>query len=116
MNYKHCLLAGLTVVSVLVVFSLHPIAQPEVFHRFADGRVFLGVANGANVLSNILLLGFGGVGLVMVWSLGSDADDDRIYVVAVDCRGGVCESETGGGVAGSAGCGWRGECIVMAFY
>jgi len=66
MNYKHCLLAGLTVVSVVGIFLLRPIAQPVVFHRFADGREFLGVPNGANVLSNIFLLIVGGVGLVAV--------------------------------------------------
>jgi len=66
MNYKHCLLAGLTVVSVLAVLLLGPMAQPLVFHRFAGAGKVLGVPNGANVLSNILLLVVGFVGLVSV--------------------------------------------------
>ncbi|WP_431214508.1 hypothetical protein ACQ86N_06715 [Puia sp. P3] len=64
MNYKYCLLAGLTVVSVLAVALLRPIAQPPVFHHFAGGGKFFGVVNGANVLSNLLFLIAGGVGLV----------------------------------------------------
>ncbi|MBS1602796.1 MAG: alkaline phytoceramidase [Bacteroidetes bacterium] len=66
MNYKHCLLAALTVVSVVVVFLLPPMAQPVVFHRFAGAGEFLGVPNGANVFSNILLLAVGIAGLVAV--------------------------------------------------
>ena len=81
MNYKYCLLAALTVVSVLAVFLLRPMAQPLVFHRFADGRVFLGVMNGANVLSNILLLIVGGVGLVVVGRATGEGRVALLYAV-----------------------------------
>ena len=84
MKYKVCLLAGLTVVSAPAVFLLRPIGQPPVFHHFADGRVLLGVANGANVLSNLLFLIVGGVGLA---GLGSYADDGGIYDVIVGSGG-----------------------------
>jgi len=81
MNYKNVLLAGLTAVSFPVVFLLHPIAQAAAFHRFADCRSLWGVANAANVLSNLLFLVVGGVGLVEVMKARADRGIKVLYAV-----------------------------------
>jgi hypothetical protein len=52
----------------LYYFNVPPIPQDPAYHRFADGRRFLGIANGLNVLSNIsfLLVGIAGCCVVLV--------------------------------------------------
>lgn len=51
-------------VLVLAVYSfVPPIHQDETYHRFADSRTFLGVPNTLNVLSNVLFVAVGLLGL-----------------------------------------------------
>jgi hypothetical protein len=44
-----------------------PIRQDQDYHRFADGRAFLGIENAADVLSNIPFIVVGAMGLVLLW-------------------------------------------------
>lgn len=45
-------------------FAMHgPIVQDQEYHRFADGRAWLGMANAWNVLSNLPFLLFGAMGM-----------------------------------------------------
>ena len=44
-----------------------PIRQDQAYHRFADARVFLGIENAADVLSNVPFLVIGAIGLVLLW-------------------------------------------------
>jgi hypothetical protein len=46
---------------------LRPIPQDQDYHGFADARVFLGVANAADVLSNFAFVAVGLIGLVLLW-------------------------------------------------
>lgn len=64
---KCLLLLGLTVVATSVVFCLRPIAQEAGYHDFADRRMFWGIPNCWNVLSNFPFVVVGVVGLVAVW-------------------------------------------------
>lgn len=43
-----------------------PIAQDPNYHQFADARAFFGIPNFANVISNILFVAFGGIGLAKI--------------------------------------------------
>ncbi|HVE50389.1 MAG TPA: ceramidase domain-containing protein [Casimicrobiaceae bacterium] len=49
--------------AVVLAFLAPAIAQPSHYHAFADRRSWLGVANAANVLSNIAFIGVGIVGV-----------------------------------------------------
>jgi hypothetical protein len=42
---------------------IHPLAQPQGYHQFADTRIFCGVHNGADVLSNLVIFAAGLVNL-----------------------------------------------------
>jgi hypothetical protein len=44
-----------------------PLRQDQDYHRFADGRAFLGVENAADVLSNLPFLAVGLAGMVFLW-------------------------------------------------
>ena len=46
---------------------LDPIPQDQNYHRFADGRAFLGIENAADVLSNLPFLVIGAIGLALLW-------------------------------------------------
>ena len=56
-------LLGLVVLATLAMFLVPPIAQDPAYHRFADQRTWLGISNGANVLSNLPFLVVGLLGL-----------------------------------------------------
>jgi hypothetical protein len=43
------------------------IVQDQAYHHFADGRVFLGIPNAADTLSNALFLLVGAAGLLLLW-------------------------------------------------
>lgn len=62
-NLRVIILISIIILAVLGVVSLPPISQGIPYHHFADRRVILTIANGNNVLSNILfciagILGF----------------------------------------------------------
>src|SRR5262249_16362811 len=59
------LIAGLGIVSAVVLRCLPPLPQSQEYHHFADDRTFLGVPNGLNVISNLPFL------IVGVWGLWS---------------------------------------------
>lgn len=65
---KCTLLLIVSVVAVIGVFELPPIAQPSAYHAFADQRTLWGMPHAFNVLSNIPLLAVGAYGL---WQLRS---------------------------------------------
>lgn len=44
-----------------------PIPQDQDYHRFADGRAFLGVENAADVLSNLPFIAIGAMGMALLW-------------------------------------------------
>ena len=61
-------IATLAVLSLFGFFVAAPIAQDDAYHRFADGRAWLGIPNFLNVVSN---LPFAVVGLIALARLGS---------------------------------------------
>jgi len=46
---------------------IDPIRQDQDYHRFADGRAFLGMENAVDVLSNIPFIVVGAMGLALLW-------------------------------------------------
>jgi len=60
---KILLLLICTVIAIIAVFLIHPIAQPLSFHNFADHRSWLGIPNFGNVASNLPFLIIGIIGL-----------------------------------------------------
>ena len=71
-----CLTATIvTLVAALGLALYGPIFQPAHYHELADSVTWLGVANAANVLSNI---GFAAVGLWGLWRLAPAPDDPAI--------------------------------------
>ncbi len=67
MNRRLWILFGVIFVAVFVVYLLPAIPQNEAYHHFADTRMFLGMPNCLNVLSNapFLLVGLPGMWLVL---------------------------------------------------
>ncbi len=80
-NAKLWLILGLTAIAIGVVFCLHPIQQSAEYHNFADSRTILGIPNGWNVLSNLLFVMVGIVGLWAVWKARVRASEGGMYGV-----------------------------------
>jgi len=70
MNGRIGVLVGTAALAVVIAWWVPPVPQDPAYHRFADARPLLGVANGANVLSNAAFLLAGGIGLHRVLSRG----------------------------------------------
>jgi predicted membrane channel-forming protein YqfA (hemolysin III family) len=51
---------------IFILFCLPPIPQPESYHDFGDKRIFWGIPNAYNVLSNLPILLFSFVGIVLL--------------------------------------------------
>lgn len=64
------LLGSFGLVLAIVVFFVEPIPQPTSYHHFADTRMFFGIDNFANVISNT------GYALVGVWGVFSLLQQD----------------------------------------
>jgi len=62
-RWKNITVAIVAASSVLLLFFLKPIPQPQDYHHFADTRSFLGIPNVLNVLSNLMFLVIGLLGL-----------------------------------------------------
>lgn len=62
-RWKNITVAMVAASSVLLLFFLRPIPQPQDYHQFADARSFLGIPNTLNVLSNLAFLLIGLLGL-----------------------------------------------------
>ena len=59
LTWREALLALIPVAVLAAVFSAPPVAQPQQYHLFADGRGVLGVPNLGNVVSNLAFLAAG---------------------------------------------------------
>lgn len=62
-TWRHALLIGLVFGSLVYLLSLDPISQNTKYHLFADTRSFIGIPNCIDVLSNLLFLAVGILGL-----------------------------------------------------
>jgi hypothetical protein len=62
-DWRILLIASFSVVSLIAVFLIEPIAQDQAYHDFADKRTMLSIPNVLNVLSNLPFLLFGLLGL-----------------------------------------------------
>ncbi len=60
------IIVAIAVVIAVAAFLAPPYAQPEDYHRFADGRTMLGVPNLFDVVSNVAFLIVGAMGLGFV--------------------------------------------------
>lgn len=63
---KALILITITVISLILIFCISPIAQNPAFHNFVDTRVLWGIPNFANVVSNLPFLFIGLWGLISV--------------------------------------------------
>jgi len=78
-------LIAATAVPIVATFVLvDPIPQPVSYHDFADDRTLLGIANFWNVISNVLFLVFGLIGLRQVF-----ANDDLALIPRLKMAYGV---------------------------
>ena len=66
LSQKMWLLLALTIITLIGVFLVPPIAQPLSFHHFADDRSLWGIPNFGNVASNLPFLIVAVVGLATV--------------------------------------------------
>src|SRR5262249_46575380 len=57
MHHRAALLLVFTIICLLtLLYFTHPLPQDPIYHVFADQREFLGIANFANVVSNLALI------------------------------------------------------------
>jgi predicted membrane channel-forming protein YqfA (hemolysin III family) len=63
---RFTILALVTALAIALVAAMPPSRQNPHYHDFADSRPLLGVTNGANVLSNVLLIVAGTMGLALI--------------------------------------------------
>lgn len=75
------LLAGIGGVSLLGLFLADPIAQDPGYHRFADGRALLGIANFGDVISNVP---FVLAGLLGLWAAKPRPGDEVRFALPVE--------------------------------
>lgn len=66
------LLGIFSVLVILAAAAWPPIAQPNDYHGFADQRLWLGIPNFMNVVSNLAILFSGMAGLVFLWQITRD--------------------------------------------
>jgi hypothetical protein len=64
---KHFLLVCLAFFCAVALASLPPVAQDLSYHQFADSRMWMGVPNFADVMSNLPFVFVGLYGLGMLW-------------------------------------------------
>jgi hypothetical protein len=73
MNSRLWLLVGVVAAITITVFLFPPIPQRESYHNFADTRMFAGIPNALNVLSNAFFLIVGLLGMRFVLRDPKDA-------------------------------------------
>ena len=66
------------IVALGIVFCLPPIAQPQSYHAFADGRTMLGLPNFHNVASNLPFAAVGILGLSLLLREGTVRPDSCV--------------------------------------
>ena len=69
-TWRLAVLGGLILGALGVILSLDPWRQDPAYHLFADRRAWLGVANFADVASNLPFLAVGLWGLRVAWTPG----------------------------------------------
>lgn len=74
--------AAISAAAMIAVIFLHPIAQPQAYHHFADERTILGVPRGFDVLSNAAFLFSGLLGLWYVLRAGVTLDAGTRWTLA----------------------------------
>jgi hypothetical protein len=72
---KNGILIFVALVLVIAVFSLSPVPQDPLYHKFADQRTVFGIVNGYNVLSNVLFIVMGAWGSVLALRLPAKGMD-----------------------------------------
>ncbi len=70
MKWRISLLILTVLAAATIIFLLAPIPQDEAYHNFADQRTLLGIPNCLNVLSNVLFLIVGILGMKFVFVHG----------------------------------------------
>ncbi|MFO7578829.1 alkaline phytoceramidase [Nitrosomonas halophila] len=83
MRTKLYLLLMLAILLPVVAFFLPPISQPHVYHDFADQRVWLGMPNFWNIVSNLPFLFVGLAGLKFLYA-GAAWQQPSLAVCTVD--------------------------------
>jgi hypothetical protein len=73
-------LALVTVVPAVAIFSMDPIPQDPAYHQFADNRSLFGIPNFQNVVSNLPFLLIGGAGLFRLRRRLAHPGDDAAEV------------------------------------
>ena len=58
---------GFILLATTILFFVPPIAQPLEFHQFSDNRIFIGIPNFFDVVSNLLFLGAAIYGLKLLF-------------------------------------------------
>lgn len=79
-SYKISLLVVVTLVAIIAVFVQEPVAERTAYHYFCDGRTIFGIANFANVISNVIFLVVGIRGLSLLQRSGVSAGIKTIYL------------------------------------
>ena len=93
-NLKLFLLISLTIVVIVMVAMLKPIAQDPAYHHFADTRAWLGIPNFMNVVSNFLFIVVG----IKGWMLLSRATISQgIFVIYATLFAGIVLTGLGSG-------------------
>ncbi len=67
MHWRHLLLFGLVIGSLIALMWQAPIVQDPAYHAFVDDRTILGVSNFYNVISNLPFLLVGIAGALFSW-------------------------------------------------
>lgn len=71
---KWAVLAGICLVAFVVTAGLEPIAQPQSYHDFANGRSIAGIPRALDVLSNLAFIAPGLLGLYYLSGLKAKVD------------------------------------------
>jgi hypothetical protein len=81
MDPKRLYLASL-LVFIIAAISYGPISQPQEYHDFADDREFLSIPNALDVMSNLVIIYPGIVGLALVHERrkNSQLSDDEVSI------------------------------------
>ena len=67
-DYRLKIIVSIVAVSIIVVFSLDPIAQDPGYHNFADRRDLLNIPNFFDVISNLSFVIVGAMGMRLIGS------------------------------------------------
>ncbi|MDQ3190989.1 MAG: alkaline phytoceramidase [Bacteroidota bacterium] len=70
-KYKNWILPGSAIIAAFILLLIGPIAQNQEYHDFTDKRMFFGIPNFMDVITNIPFLFIGIAGLIVVFNSGS---------------------------------------------